>query len=154
MAGGRAPEIKNKKAYFDYEILEKYEAGIELKGTEVKSLREGKANIRDAFVRIENGEAFLFNAYIAPYTHGSLFNHEPTRKRRLLLHKREIKRLAGKVAEKGLTIVPLRLYFNNKGKVKVEIALVRGKKKYDKREAIKRRELEREAQKAMKLYRH
>jgi SsrA-binding protein len=153
MARGRAPEIKNKKAYFDYEILEKYEAGIALKGSEVKSLREGKANIRDAFVRIEDGEAYLFNSYIAPYNHGGLFNHEPTRRRKLLLHKREIKRLAGKVSEKGLTIVPLRIYFNERGKAKVEIALVRGKKKYDKREAIKRRELEREAQKAMKFYR-
>ncbi|SMO63719.1 SsrA-binding protein [Balnearium lithotrophicum] len=152
MAGGRTPEIKNKKAFFDYEILEKYEAGIELKGTEVKSIREGKVNLRDSFVRIENGEAYLFNAYIAPYTHGNLFNHEPTRRRKLLLHKREIKRLLGKVQEKGLTIVPLRMYFNKRGKVKVEIALVRGKKKYDKREAIKRRELEREAQKAMKYY--
>ncbi len=150
---GRTPEIRNKKAYHDYEILEKYEAGIALQGTEVKSLREGKANIRDAFVRIENGEAFLFNAYIAPYTHGNLFNHEPTRKRKLLLHKSEIKRLMGKVQEKGLTIIPLRIYFNQRGKAKVEIALVRGRKKYDKREAIKRRELEREAQKAMKFYR-
>ena len=150
---GRTPEIKNKKAYYDYEILEKYEAGVELKGTEVKSLREGKANLRDSFVRIENGEAFLFNAYIAPYTHGNLFNHEPTRKRKLLLHKSEIKRLFGKTQEKGLTIVPLRMYFNSRGKVKVEIALVRGKKKYDKRETIKRRELEREARKAMKYYR-
>ena len=150
---GRTPEIKNKKAYYDYEILEKYEAGIELKGTEVKSLREGKANLRDSFVRIENGEAFLFNAYIAPYTHGNLFNHEPTRKRKLLLHKSEIKRLFGRTQEKGLTIVPLRMYFNSRGKVKVEIALVRGKKKFDKRETIKRRELEREARKAMKYYR-
>jgi SsrA-binding protein len=150
---GRTPEIKNKKAYYDYEILEKYEAGIALKGTEVKSLREGKANLRDAFVRIENGEAFLFNAYIAPYTHGNLFNHEPTRTRKLLLHKSEIKRLLGKTQEKGLTIIPLRMYFNNRGKVKVEIALARGKKKYDKREAIKKREMEREAQKAMKYYR-
>ena len=150
---GRTPEIKNKKAYYDYEILEKYEAGIELKGTEVKSLREGKANLRDSFVRIENGEAFLFNAYIAPYTHGNLFNHEPTRRRKLLLHKSEIRRLFGKTQEKGLTIVPLRMYFNSRGKVKVEIALVRGKKKYDKRETIKRRELEREARKAMKYYR-
>ncbi|MEO2069292.1 MAG: SsrA-binding protein SmpB [Desulfurobacteriaceae bacterium] len=149
---GRTPEIKNKKAYYDYEILEKYEAGIALKGTEVKSLREGKANLRDAFVRIENGEAFLFNAYIAPYTHGNLFNHEPTRTRKLLLHKSEIKRLLGKTQEKGLTIIPLRMYFNNRGKVKVEIALARGKKKYDKREAIKRREMEREAQKAMKYF--
>lgn len=152
MAGKTAPEIKNKKAYFDYEILEKYEAGIALKGTEVKSLREGKANLRDAFVRIENGEAFLFNAYIAPYSHGNLFNHEPTRKRKLLLHKREIKRLMGKTQEKGLTIVPLRIYFNKRGIAKVEIALVKGKKKHDKREAIKRRELEREAQKALKYY--
>jgi SsrA-binding protein len=151
---GRTPEIKNKKAYHDYEILEKYEAGIALKGTEVKSLREGKANLRDAFVRIENGEAYLFNAYIAPYSHGNLFNHEPTRKRKLLLHKSEIKRLFGKSQEKGLTIIPLRMYFNERGKVKVEIALARGRKKYDKREAIKRRELEREAQKAMKFYRY
>ncbi|TCK04622.1 SsrA-binding protein SmpB [Phorcysia thermohydrogeniphila] len=150
---GRAPEIKNKKAYHDYEILEKYEAGIALKGTEVKSLREGKANLRDAFVRIEDGEAYLFNAYIAPYSHGNLFNHEPTRKRKLLLHKSEIKRLFGKSQEKGLTIIPLRMYFNERGKVKVEIALAKGRKKYDKREAIKRRELEREAQKAMKFYR-
>jgi len=151
---GRTPEIKNKKAYHDYEILEKYEAGIALKGTEVKSLREGKANLRDAFVRIENGEAYLFNAYIAPYSHGNLFNHEPTRKRKLLLHKSEIKRLFGKSQEKGLTIIPLRMYFNEREKVKVEIALARGRKKYDKREAIKRRELEREAQKAMKFYRY
>lgn len=150
---GRNPEIKNKKAFYDYEILEKYEAGIELKGTEVKSLRRGKANLRDSFVRIENGEAYLFNAYIAPYIHGSLFNHEPTRSRKLLLHKSEIKRLFGKAQEKGLTIVPLKVYFNKRGKVKVKIALGRGKKMYDKRETIKRRELEREAQKAMKYHR-
>jgi len=142
---GRAPEIRNKKAYHDYEILEKLEAGISLKGTEVKSLREGRANLRDAFVRIENEEAYLFNAYIAPYSHGGLFNHEPTRTRKLLLHKREIKRLMGKVQERGLTIVPLRMYFSPGGKVKVEIALARGRKKHDKREVIKRRELEREA---------
>ncbi|SNR93167.1 SsrA-binding protein SmpB [Desulfurobacterium atlanticum] len=150
---GRTPEIKNKKAFFDYEILEKYEAGIELKGTEVKSLREGKANLRDSFVRIENDEAYLFNAYIAPYSHGNLFNHEPTRRRKLLLHKKEIKRLLGKSQEKGLTIIPLRIYFNKRGKAKVEIALAKGKKLYDKRETIKRRDLEREAQKAMKQWR-
>ncbi len=149
----RRIEIKNKKAFFDYEILERYEAGIELKGSEVKSLREGKANLRDSFVRIENGEAFLFNAYIAPYSHGGLFNHEPTRKRKLLLHRSEIKRLLGKSQEKGLTIVPLRIYFNDRGKVKVEIALARGKKLYDKRETIRRREQEREARRAMKNYR-
>jgi len=150
---GRTPEIKNKKAFFDYEILEKYEAGIELKGTEVKSLREGKANLRDSFVRIENDEAYLFNTYIAPYSHGNLFNHEPTRRRKLLLHKKEIKRLLGKSQEKGLTIIPLRIYFNKRGKAKVEIALAKGKKLYDKRETIKRRDLEREAQKAMKQWR-
>ncbi|WP_022847384.1 MULTISPECIES: SsrA-binding protein SmpB [unclassified Desulfurobacterium] len=153
MPGKRTPEIKNKKAFYDYEILEKYEAGIELKGTEVKSLREGKANLRDSFVRIDNNEAYLFNAYIAPYTHGNLFNHEPTRRRKLLLHKREIKRLLGKSQEKGLTIVPLRMYFNKRGKVKVEIALAKGKKLYDKRETIKKREQEREAQKALKYWR-
>ncbi len=150
--GKRRVEIKNKKAFYDYEILERYEAGIELKGSEVKSLREGKANLRDSFVRIENGEAFLFNAYIAPYSHGGLFNHEPTRKRKLLLHKSEIKRLLGKSMEKGLTIIPLRIYFNERGKVKVEIALAKGKKLYDKRETIKRREQEREARRAMKNY--
>jgi SsrA-binding protein len=149
---GRAPEIRNKKAYHDYEILEKLEAGISLKGTEVKSLREGRANLRDAFVRIENEEAYLFNAYIAPYSHGGLFNHEPTRTRKLLLHKREIKRLMGKVQERGLTIVPLRMYFSPGGKVKVEIALARGRKKHDKREVIKRRELEREARRALKFF--
>ncbi len=150
---GRTPEIKNKKAFFDYEILEKYEAGIELKGTEVKSLRDGKANLRDSFVRIENDEAFLFNTYIAPYTHGNLFNHEPTRRRKLLLHKKEIKRLIGKSQEKGLTIIPLKIYFNKRGKAKVQIALAKGKKLYDKRETIKRKDLEREAQKAMKQWR-
>ena len=150
--GKRRVEIKNKKAFYDYEILERYEAGIELKGSEVKSLREGKANLRDSFVRIENGEAFLFNAYIAPYSHGGLFNHEPTRKRKLLLHKSEIKRLLGKSMEKGLTIIPLRIYFNERGRVKVEIALAKGKKLYDKRETIKRREQEREARRAMKNY--
>ena len=149
---GRKIEIRNKKAFFDYEILERYEAGIELKGSEVKSLREGKASLRDSFVRIENGEAYLFNAYIAPYSHGGLFNHEPTRKRKLLLHKSEIKRLLGKSQEKGLTIIPLRIYFNERGKVKVEIALAKGKKLYDKRETIRRREQEREARRAMKRW--
>ncbi len=150
----RAPEIRNKKAFFDYEILERYEAGIELKGTEVKSLREGKANIKDAFVKFKNGEAYLFNAYIAPYEQGNLFNHEPTRSRKLLLHKREIKRLMGKVQEKGLTVVPLKIYFNKRGKAKVEIALVKGKKKFDKRQTIKQRELDREAQRAMKYWKN
>jgi SsrA-binding protein len=146
------PEIRNKKAYHDYEILEKIEAGIELKGSEVKSLREGKASIKEAYVRIENGEVFLVNAHISPYTHGGLFNHDPKRKRKLLLHKREIKRLAGKVQERGLTIVPLRIYFNKRGWAKVEIALVKGKKKHEKREAIKRREAEREIQRVLKHY--
>ena len=146
------PEIRNKKAYHDYEILEKIEAGIELKGSEVKSLREGKASIKEAYVRIENGEVFLVNAHISPYTHGGLFNHDPKRKRKLLLHKREIKRLAGKVQERGLTIVPLRIYFNKRGWAKADIALVKGKKKHEKREAIKRREAESEIQRVLKHY--
>ncbi len=144
------PEIKNKKAFYDYEILERFTAGIQLKGTEVKSLREGKGNIRDAFIRMEGGEAYLFNAYIPPYTHGNLFNHEPTRSRKLLLHKSEIKRLYGKSQEKGLTIVPLRLYFV-RGKAKLDIGLAKGKKLYDKRQVIKERELKKEAQRAMKF---
>jgi SsrA-binding protein len=116
----------NKKAFHDYAILEKYEAGIVLTGSEVKSLREGECNLKDSFVMIEDGEAWLYNCYIAPYKPAAKFGHDPTRKRKLLLHKKEILKLMGKVKEKGLTIVPLRVYFKN-GKAKVEIALVKGK---------------------------
>jgi SsrA-binding protein len=132
----------NRKATHDYFILEKYEAGIVLKGTEVKSIRQGKVNLRDSFARIIKGEIFLMNMHISPYTHGNVFNHDPLRDRKLLMHKKEIARLAGKVAQKGLALVPLTLYFKD-GRVKVELALVKGKKLYDKREDIKKRDLQR-----------
>jgi SsrA-binding protein len=132
----------NRKATHDYFILEKYEAGIVLKGTEVKSIRQGKVNLRDSFARIIKGEIFLMNMHISPYTHGNVFNHDPLRDRKLLMHKKEIARLAGKVAQKGLALVPLSLYFKD-GRVKVELALVKGKKLYDKREDIKKRDLQR-----------
>jgi SsrA-binding protein len=139
----------NKKAFHDYFVLQKFEAGIALTGTEVKSLRDGKANLKDSYVAVDRGEAFLVGAHISPYSHGNRENHDPERKRKLLLHRREIDRLQGQIVEKGLTIVPLRLYFKG-GKVKAEIAVVRGKKLYDKRESEKRRQLDREAEAAMK----
>ena len=139
----------NKKAFHDYFVLQKMEAGVELTGTEVKSLRDGKANLKDSYVVIKRGEAFLLGAHISPYTHGNRENHDPERTRRLLLHRREIDKLEAQVMEKGLTVVPLRLYFRG-GRVKAEIAVVRGKKLYDKRETEKRREADREAAKAMK----
>jgi len=140
----------NKKAYHDYFVLQKLEAGIELTGTEVKSLRDGKANLKDSYVVVKGEEAFLLATHISPYTHGNLQNHEPERTRKLLLHKREIEKLHVQLVEKGLTIVPLRLYFKG-NRVKVEIAVVRGKKQYDKRETEKRREADREAAAAMKI---
>ncbi len=133
----------NKKAYHDYHILETFEAGIVLKGTEVKSVKEGRINLKDSYAKVKNGEIFLFNAHISPYKHGNVFNHDPTRTRKLLLHRKEIDRLTGKIKEKGLTLVPLKVY-TNKGLVKVELGLCKGKKEYDKREDIKRRDLERE----------
>lgn len=146
---GEKPIATNRKAFHDYFILQKVEAGIALTGTEVKSLRAGRANLKDSYVGFEGGEAFLLSAHISPYEQGNIQNHDPERKRKLLLHRREIDRLQGQVIEKGLTIVPLRLYFKG-GKVKVEIAVVRGKKQYDKRETEKRREADREAAAAMK----
>jgi SsrA-binding protein len=140
----------NRKAYHDYFVLQKLEAGIALTGTEVKSLREGKAQLKDSYVNFTRGEAYLFGTHISPYTHGNRENHDPERPRKLLLHRREIEKLLVQIVEKGLTIVPLRLYFK-KGKVKAEIAVVRGKKLYDKRAAEKRREGEREAAAAMKV---
>jgi len=140
----------NKKAYHDYFVLQKLEAGIELTGTEVKSLRDGKANLKDSYVQVRGDQAYLLSAHISPYSHGNLQNHEPERTRRLLLHKREIEKLEVQIVEKGLTIVPLRLYFKG-SRVKVEIAVVRGKKLYDKRETEKRREADREAAAAMKI---
>jgi len=139
----------NRKAFHDYFVLQKFEAGIALTGTEVKSLREGRVNLKDSYIAIDGGEAFLVGAHISPYSHGNRENHDPERKRKLLLHRREIDRLFGQIVEKGLTIVPLRLYFKS-GRVKAEIAVVRGKKLFDKRESEKRRELDREAEAAMK----
>jgi SsrA-binding protein len=139
----------NKKAEHDYFVLQKLEAGIALQGTEVKSLRDGKANLKDAYVIFKKDEAFLFAAHISGYSHGNRENHDPERTRKLLLHRREIEKLHVQVVEKGLTVVPLRLYFKG-GKVKVEIAVVRGKKLFDKRETEKRREADREAASAMK----
>jgi SsrA-binding protein len=139
----------NRKAFHDYFVLQKVEAGLALTGTEVKSLREGRVNLKDSYIGFDHGEAFLIAAHISPYSHGNIQNHDPERKRKLLLHRREIDRLQGQVVEKGLTIVPLRLYFKG-GRVKAEIAVVRGKKLYDKRETEKRRELDREAEAAMK----
>ena len=148
--GGEKLIASNKKAYHDYFVLQKLEAGIELTGTEVKSLRDGKANLKDSYVIVKGDEAFLLATHISPYTHGNLQNHEPERTRKLLLHKREIEKLRVQLVEKGLTIVPLRLYFKG-NRVKVEIAVVRGKKQYDKRETEKRREADREAAAAMKI---
>jgi SsrA-binding protein len=142
----------NRKAGFDYAILDTFEAGIVLVGTEVKAIREGRANLRDSFCRVEGGEVFLFNMHISPYSHRGSADHEPTRKRKLLLHREEIRKLIGKTSEKGLTLVPLRLYFKN-GRIKTAIGLARGKNTIDKRETIRRREDERETRAAVKTRR-
>ncbi|MGV8073509.1 MAG: SsrA-binding protein SmpB [Syntrophobacteraceae bacterium] len=134
---------QNKKAYHDYEILETVEAGMVLVGTEVKSLREGRANLKDSYAKIKRGEVFLYGLHISPYTHASYDNHEPERIRKLLLHAFEIKRLLGKTQEKGFSLIPLKVYFS-KGRAKVELGLARGKKLYDKRESLKRKEESRE----------
>lgn len=139
----------NREAFFNYFILDAYEAGLELVGTEVKALREGRVNLKDAYVVVRDGEAWLLDAYISPYSHGNRYNHDPRRTRRLLLHKREIARLAAATQERGLTIVPTRLYFK-RGRAKVEIATAKGKKTYDKRETERRRDLERETRAALK----
>jgi SsrA-binding protein len=139
----------NKKALHDYFVVQKFEAGLVLTGTELKSLRDGKAQLKDAYVIFKDDEAFLFGAHISPYSHGNLQNHEPERTRKLLLHRRELDKLRVQTTEKGLSIVPLRLYFKG-SRVKAEIAIVRGKKQYDKRDTERTRELDREAASAMK----
>lgn len=136
-------EIKNKKAYFDYEILKEIEAGIELIGTEVKSVRKGSVDLKDSFVNIKKNEAFLLNSYIAHYEEANIFNHDERRTRKLLLHKMEIKRLGEEKALEGISLVPLKMYFKN-GKVKVLIGVGKGKKLHDKRESLKKKDLERE----------
>ncbi len=140
----------NKKAYFDYFIEDKYEAGIALHGTEVKSLRTGKGSIKESFIRIENGEMYIYGMHISPYEKGNIFNKDPLRVRKLLLHKFQINKIAGKLAIKGFTLVPLQIYF--KGSiVKVEIGVARGKKLYDKREDIAKKDQRREAEKDFKV---
>ena len=139
----------NRKAFYDYHILETFEAGIALLGTEVKGIREGQANLRDSYAAVESGEVWLHNVHINPYSHRGYVDHEPRRKRRLLLHKYEIRKLIGRTVEKGLTLVPTRLYFKN-GKVKVGLALARGKQAHDKRETMRRREVDRETRAAVK----
>jgi SsrA-binding protein len=140
----------NRKARHDYNILETMETGIVLVGTEVKSLREGQANLKDSYAAINMGELFLHNTHISPYSKGNRANHDPTRKRKLLMHDREIRRLIGRVQEKGFTLVPLRLYFNDAGKVKVELGLAKGKKEIDKRRQIAERDAERDLRREMK----
>ena len=140
----------NRKARHDYFIEETVEAGLVLTGSEVKSLRDGRANLKDSFARIDHDEAVLVNAHISPYDPAARDGHEPTRSRKLLLHRREIDRLAGKVKEKGLTLIPLRLYFNARGRAKVELGLARGKRQYDKRQVIKEREARRETERALR----
>ncbi len=135
--------ISNRKARHDYEIIDVYEAGIVLKGPEVKSLRMGRANLQDSYADLKQGEVWLHNMHISPFEQANRFNHDPVRTRKLLLNKSEIRKLIGKTTEKGLTLIPLKIYFKN-GKAKVELALAKGKKEYDRREDIKKREMDRE----------
>ena len=143
----------NKKAYFNYEILETFEAGIVLLGSEVKSIREGRISLKESYADIKGSEIFLINSHISPYEAANRYNHDPRRERKLLLHRREIKRLTGKIIEKGLTLVPTKVLINAKGKVKVEISLARGKRVYQKKEAIKKRDIEREMRAELKKWR-
>jgi len=145
---GIKPVAQNKKAYHEYFVLEKYEAGIELFGTEVKSIRQGKLNLKDAWCSITGGEIFVNGMHISPYEQGNIFNRDPMRVKRLLMHKREIKNLYAKVKQEGLTIVPLSVYFKN-GRAKVEVGLCKGKKLYDKREAAAKKDAERNIQRSM-----
>ena len=140
----------NKKAYHDYFIDEKYEAGLVLHGTEVKSLRLGKCSVKEAFVRIESSEVWIYGMHISPYEKGNIFNRDPLRPKKLLMHKDEIRKLTGKISEKGFTIVPLQVYFKD-GRAKIEIGLARGKKLYDKRQDIAKKDQRREAEKEFKV---
>jgi SsrA-binding protein len=140
---------ENRKALHDYEVLETFEAGMVLLGTEVKSIKDGRVNLRDSYARVEGDELFVFNVHISPYTHRGYADHEPMRKRKLLLHRAEIRKLIGRTVEKGLTLVPLRMYLKN-GRVKLAVSLARGKKMHDKRETIRRREIDRETRAAVK----
>lgn len=140
----------NRKAFHDYHIEARYEAGMALQGTEVKAIREGRINLRESFARVDGNEVVLHNCHISPYSHGNIMNHDPMRPRKLLLHRKEISKLMGRTQQKGLTLVPLRIYFNPAGKAKVEIGLARGKQEYDRRETIKKREARRDVERALK----
>jgi SsrA-binding protein len=140
---------ENRKASHDFHLLETFEAGIVLLGTEVKAIREGRVNLRDSFARVDDGELYLYNVNISPYSHRGYAQHEPLRRRKLLLHRTEIRKLIGKTVERGMTLVPTRMYFKN-GRVKVAVSLAKGKKEYDKRETIKKREADRETRAAIK----
>ena len=143
---------ENRKAFHDFHLLETFEAGVVLLGTEVKSIREGRVNLRDSFARVEDGEVFLYNVNISAYSHRGYADHEPLRRRKLLLHRDEIRKLIGKTVEKGMTLVPTRLYFKD-GRVKVAVSLAKGKQLYDKRETERRREADRETRAAIKSHR-
>jgi SsrA-binding protein len=154
--GGKAEKAEkvvatNRKAFHDYHIEDKYEAGMALRGTEVKSIRAGQVNLKDSFARVEKNEVILHNCHISPYSHGNIMNHDPLRPRKLLLHRKEINKLMGRTQQKGLTLVALRMYFNADGKAKVEIGLGKGKHDYDRREDIKNREARRDVERAMKV---
>jgi SsrA-binding protein len=140
---------ENRKAAHDYHLVETFEAGVVLLGTEVKAIREGRVNLRDSYGRVEGGEVYLYNVHISPYSHRGYAEHEPTRRRKLLLHRQEIRKLIGKTVERGFTLVPVRMYFKN-GRVKVAVSLAKGKQAHDKRETIKRREIDRETRTAVK----
>ena len=142
---------ENRKAFHDFHLMETFEAGLVLLGTEVKAIREGRVNLRDSFARVEDGEIFIYNVHISPYSHRGYADHEPLRRRKLLLHRSEIRKLIGKTVEKGMTLVPTRLYFKD-GRVKVAVSLAKGKKDYDKRETIKKRETDRETRAAVKAH--
>jgi len=147
-AAGKRDAAVNRNASHNYFLLEKFETGVVLSGTEVKSVRDGLTNLRDSYGLVKDGEVFLLNCHIGPYTHGNIFNHEPLRTRKLLMHKEEIKKLIGKTQQRGLTLIPTRMYFKN-GKVKVELALAKGKQLWDKRETERRRTADNEASDAV-----
>lgn len=144
-------EIKNKKAYFDYEIIKEYEAGIELKGTEIKAIRNGSVSLKDSFARLKNEEVYVINMYIAKYEQGNIFNHEERRERKLLLHKKEIKKIKEAITQDGYSLIPLKLYFK-KNYAKLLIGVAKGKKLYDKRESLKKKDLEREQRRNLENY--
>jgi SsrA-binding protein len=143
---------ENRKAFHDFHLLETFEAGLVLLGTEVKAIREGRVNLRDSFARVEGNEVYLYNVHISPYSHRGYADHEPLRRRKLLLHRAEIRKLIGKTVVKGMTLVPVRLYFKD-GRVKVAVSLAKGKKEFDKRETLKQREVDRETRAAIKSHR-